>query len=94
MKKTLRLDEIYQCFLFAVEGKCESGSENVKGRVLGSDSIREEDEVLEVRDGVETGDKGLDLGMGKSRSRDPSYTDMGFYFILFYFIFIQLEGIV
>ena len=66
MKKTLRLDEIYQCFLFAVEGKCEYGSGNAKGRVSGSDSFREEDEVLEVRDGVKTAEKGLDLGMGKS----------------------------
>ena len=43
----------------SVEGKCESGSENAKGQVLGSDSVREEDDALEVRDGVETAERGL-----------------------------------
>ena len=46
----------------SVEGKCEFGSGNAKGRVLallGSDSVREEDEVLEVRDGIKTAERGL-----------------------------------
>ena len=75
-----------------VERKCECGSGNAKGRVPGFDSVREEDEVLEVRDGVKTAEKGLDLGMGRSRSRDPFDDDPGIfiYFIYFYFGFNNL----
>ncbi|CBI27815.3 unnamed protein product, partial [Vitis vinifera] len=62
----------------SVEGRCESGSGNAKGRVLGSDSVGEEDEVLEVKEGVEMAERGLggseitELGSKEEERKEPS----------------------
>lgn len=62
----------------SVEGRCESGSGNAKGRVLGSDSVGEEDEVSEVKEGVEMAERGLggseitELGSKEEERKEPS----------------------
>ncbi|XP_034700394.1 uncharacterized protein LOC117925486 [Vitis riparia] len=65
----------------SVEGRCESGSGNAKGRVLGSDSVGEEDEVLEVKERVEMAERGLggldgseitELGSKEEERKEPS----------------------
>lgn len=52
----------------SVEGKSDSASGDAKGPLLGSDSVGEEDEALEVREGFETAESGL-RGLEISGSR-------------------------